>query len=77
MNGIGGSATSRQRVGAAISSATKSMAKGDHFEHIVPMVPHCDHNEHDVDVVVTEQGLADLRGLARRGERATRLSTIA
>lgn len=34
------------------------------------MVPHCDHNEHDVDVVVTEQGLADLRGLAPR-ERAT------
>jgi succinyl-CoA:acetate CoA-transferase len=33
------------------------------------MVPHSDHNEHDVDVVVTEQGLADLRGLAPR-ERA-------
>ena len=26
------------------------------------MVSHVDHCEHDVDVVVTEQGLADLRG---------------
>ena len=30
------------------------------------MVSHVDHTEHDVDVVVTEQGLADLRGLAPR-----------
>ena len=30
---------------------------------IVPMVSHVDHTEHDVDVMVTEQGLADLRGL--------------
>jgi succinyl-CoA:acetate CoA-transferase len=33
---------------------------------IVPMVSHVDHTEHDVDVVVTEQGLADLRGLSPR-----------
>ena len=26
------------------------------------MVPHVDHTEHDVHVIVTEQGLADLRG---------------
>jgi succinyl-CoA:acetate CoA-transferase len=30
------------------------------------MVSHVDHTEHDVHVVVTEQGLADLRGLAPR-----------
>jgi len=30
----------------------------------VPMVSHVDHTEHDVSVVVTEQGLADLRGLS-------------
>jgi len=30
---------------------------------IVPFVGHVDHTEHDVDIVVTEQGLADLRGL--------------
>ena len=33
------------------------------------MVSHVDHCEHDVDILVTEQGLADLRGLAPR-ERA-------
>ena len=33
------------------------------------MVPHVDHTEHDVDILVTEVGLADLRGLAPR-ERA-------
>jgi succinyl-CoA:acetate CoA-transferase len=38
----------------------------------VPMVTHVDHTEHDVDVIVTEQGLADLRGLAPR-ERALRV----
>ncbi|HZG74042.1 MAG TPA: acetyl-CoA hydrolase/transferase C-terminal domain-containing protein, partial [Chondromyces sp.] len=36
---------------------------------IVPFVSHVDHTEHDVDVIVTEQGYADLRGLAPR-ERA-------
>ena len=33
------------------------------------MVAHVDHTEHDVEILVTEQGLADLRGLAPR-ERA-------
>ncbi|WP_305043029.1 acetyl-CoA hydrolase/transferase C-terminal domain-containing protein [Geoalkalibacter sp.] len=31
---------------------------------VVPKAPHIDHTEHDLDCVVTEQGLADLRGLA-------------
>ncbi|SNY92733.1 acetyl-CoA hydrolase [Cohaesibacter sp. ES.047] len=33
---------------------------------IVPHAQHIDHTEHDLDVVVTEQGLADLRGLSPR-----------
>ncbi|TXJ03128.1 MAG: propionyl-CoA--succinate CoA transferase, partial [Aquabacterium sp.] len=48
---------------------TKSMAKHGAISSIVPMVTHVDHTEHDVDVIVTEHGLADLRGLAPR-ERA-------
>jgi succinyl-CoA:acetate CoA-transferase len=48
---------------------TKSIAKGGDISSIVPMVSHVDHSEHDVDILVTEQGLADLRGLAPR-ERA-------
>jgi succinyl-CoA:acetate CoA-transferase len=36
------------------------------------MVSHVDHTEHDVDIIVTEHGLADLRGLAPR-ERAVQI----
>ena len=36
---------------------------GGWISTIVPMCPHVDHTEHDIDVIVTEQGLADLRGL--------------
>ena len=43
---------------------TPSVAKGGAISAIVPMVSHVDHTEHDVDVIATEQGLADLRGLA-------------
>src|SRR5699024_4433969 len=42
------------------------IAKNGDISSIVPFVPHVDHTEHDVDVVVTEQGYADLRGLAPR-----------
>lgn len=48
---------------------TKSVAKGGRISSIVPMVSHVDNNEHDVDILITETGLADLRGLAPR-ERA-------
>ena len=33
------------------------------------MASHVDHTEHDVSVIVTEQGLADLRGLTRASAR--------
>ena len=46
-----------------------SIAKGGAISNIVPMVSHQDISEHDVDVVVTENGVADLRGLDD-GERA-------
>jgi succinyl-CoA:acetate CoA-transferase len=49
-----------------------STAKGGKISAIVPMVSHVDHTEHDVDILVTEQGLADLRGLDP-GERAERI----
>ncbi|NCC67760.1 MAG: acetyl-CoA hydrolase, partial [Clostridia bacterium] len=39
-------------------------AKHDAISRIVPMVPHVDSTEHDVDIIVTEQGYADLRGLS-------------
>ncbi|GGC85803.1 succinate CoA transferase [Undibacterium terreum] len=68
MNGIGGSGDFSRNAYLSIF-ATKSLAKGGRVSSIVPMVSHVDHNEHDVDIIVTEIGLADLRGLAPR-ERA-------
>lgn len=68
MNGIGGSGDFARNAGLAIF-VTKSIAKDGDISSIVPFVSHVDHTEHDVDVVVTEQGYVDLRGLAPR-ERA-------
>ena len=68
MNGIGGSGDFARNAAYAVF-ATKSVAKDGRISSIVPMVPHCDHNEHDVDIIVTERGLANLTGLAPR-ERA-------
>ncbi|MFD2043627.1 acetyl-CoA hydrolase/transferase family protein [Ornithinibacillus salinisoli] len=65
MNGIGGSGDFARNARLAIF-VTKSIAKGGDISSIVPFVSHIDHTEHDVDVVVTEQGYADLRGLAPR-----------
>jgi succinyl-CoA:acetate CoA-transferase len=68
MNGIGGSGDFARNAAYAVF-VTKSLAKNGNISSIVPMVTHVDHNEHDVDLIVTEVGLADLRGLAPR-ERA-------
>ncbi|MFJ8527435.1 acetyl-CoA hydrolase/transferase family protein [Bacillus sp. NPDC094106] len=65
MNGIGGSGDFARNARLAIF-VTKSIAKGGNISSIVPFVSHVDHTEHDVDVIVTEQGYADLRGLAPR-----------
>ncbi len=64
-NGIGGSGDFA-RNGYISMFLTPSTAKGGAISCIVPMVSHVDHTEHDVHVIVTEQGLADLRGLAPR-----------
>nr|WP_263326398.1 acetyl-CoA hydrolase/transferase family protein [Neobacillus sp. Marseille-Q6967] len=65
MNGIGGSGDFARNARLAIF-VTKSVAKSGNISSIVPFVSHVDHTEHDVDVIVTEQGYADLRGLAPR-----------
>ena len=65
MNGIGGSGDFA-RNGFLSVFMTPSTAKGGAISTIVPMVSHVDHTEHDVQIVVTEQGLADLRGLPPR-----------
>jgi len=62
MNGVGGSGEFT-RNGYLSIYMCPSIAKGGRISSIVPMVPHVDNNEHSVQVIVTEQGLADLRGL--------------
>lgn len=71
MNGIGGSGDFARNAHLSIF-VTKSTAKDGDISSVVPMVTHVDHTEHDVDIVATEWGLADLRGLAPR-ERAARV----
>jgi succinyl-CoA:acetate CoA-transferase len=63
MNGIGGSGDFARNGFMSIFMAPSTAQKGT-ISTIVPMVSHVDHTEHDVSVVVTEQGLADLRGLS-------------
>jgi len=64
-NGIGGSGDFARNSYLSIFM-TPSTAKGGKISAIVPQVPHADHIAQDVQVIVTEQGLADLRGLSPR-----------
>jgi succinyl-CoA:acetate CoA-transferase len=64
-NGIGGSGDFARNGYLSIFVAPSTAQHGD-ISTIVPMVSHVDHTEHDVQVIVTEQGLADLRGLSPR-----------
>lgn len=68
MNGIGGSGDFARNAGLTIFT-TASTAKNGTLSCVVPYVSHVDHTEHDVDVIITEQGAADLRGLTAQ-ERA-------
>lgn len=61
VNGIGGSEDFSSNAYISIFFSPSTKKNGD-ISFIVPIVSHVDHTEHDVDVIVTEQGLADLRG---------------
>src|SRR5690625_6548314 len=65
MNGIGGSGDFARNARIAIF-VTQSTAKDGKISTIVPFATHVDHTNHDVDVIVTEQGTADIRGLTPR-----------
>jgi len=68
MNDLGGSGDFTRNAYISIF-LTPSTAKNGAISAIVPMVSHVDHNEHSVKVLITEQGVADLRGKSP-GERA-------
>lgn len=61
MNGLGGAADFSRNAYLSIFTC-KSVAKCGKISAIVPFCSHIDHTEHDVKVLVTEQGVADLRG---------------
>ena len=61
MNGIGGSGDFERNAYISIFTCP-STAKNGMISSIVPFVSHQDHSEHDVNIIVTEQGVADLRG---------------
>ena len=71
MNGIGGSGDFARNAYLSIF-VTQAASKENNISHVLPMVSHVDHTEHDVDILVTDIGLADLRGLAPR-ERAQKI----
>jgi succinyl-CoA:acetate CoA-transferase len=62
-NGIGGSGDFARNAFISVFM-TPSTAKSGKISAIVPMASHVDHITQDVQVLVTEQGLADLRGLS-------------
>jgi acyl-CoA hydrolase len=63
MNGIGGSGDFARNSFLSIFICP-SIAKDGKISTIVPMCTHVDHSEHSVQVIITEQGVADLRGLS-------------
>ncbi|HEX5513861.1 MAG TPA: acetyl-CoA hydrolase/transferase family protein [Gammaproteobacteria bacterium] len=76
MNGIGGSGDFA-RNGYLSVFMSPSTAKNGAISAIVPMASHVDHTEHDTMIVVTEQGLADLRGLAPKQRARTIIANCA
>ncbi|WP_027389549.1 acetyl-CoA hydrolase/transferase C-terminal domain-containing protein [Chrysiogenes arsenatis] len=67
LNGIGGSGDFIRNTYLSIMHCPSVRpSKTDEFgiSGVVCKAPHVDHTEHDLDVLVTDQGLADLRGLA-------------
>ena len=75
-NGIGGSGDFARSAYISIFMAP-STAKDGKISTLVPKVSHVDHINQDVQVVVTEQGLADLRGLSPRQRARTLIANCA
>lgn len=75
-NGIGGSGDFARNAYVSIFM-TPSTAKGGKISAIVPQASHVDHISQDVQVLVTEQGLADLRGLSPKQRAILIIETCA
>lgn len=60
MNGIGGSGDFTRSAFISVFTCP-SVAKGGKISTLVPTCSHIDHSEHSVQILITEQGIADLR----------------
>jgi propionyl-CoA:succinyl-CoA transferase len=76
MNGIGGSGDFVRNAYLSIM-VCPSTARGGRISTIVPMATHVDHNEHSLQILVTEHGLADLRGKGPLERARTIIGTCA
>jgi len=61
MNGIGGSGDFARNASISVFTVP-SITKDGNISRIVRNVSHMDHSEHSTQIIVTEQGLADIRG---------------
>ena len=76
MNGIGGSGDFARSAYLTIFF-TNSVAKGGDISSIVPMCSHIDHTEHDVDIYISERGVADVRGLSPKQRAKVIIENVA
>ncbi|MBM3136624.1 MAG: hypothetical protein FJZ98_00365 [Chloroflexi bacterium] len=76
VNGIGGGANFAQNAGLSVL-LIPSVSKGGAISNIVPMVSHQDICEHDIDIVITENGYVDLRGMDDLNRAEAIISTCA
>jgi succinyl-CoA:acetate CoA-transferase len=63
INGVGGSADYNRNALVTVCALPSTLNDGA-VSRVVPQTFHVDHTEHDIDVFVTEQGVADVRGLS-------------
>lgn len=75
VNGIGGSGDYTRAALVSVIALHSTAAGGD-VSRVVPLCTHVDHTEHDAGVIVTEHGVADLRGRSPR-ERAEAVIAVA
>jgi succinyl-CoA:acetate CoA-transferase len=76
INGLGGSGDFNRNSLLPIV-ALGSTAKDGTVSRIVPFATHVDHTEHEAAVIVTEHGVADLRGLSPRERAETLIANCA
>ena len=76
MNGIGGSGDFARNAYLSCFFC-HSVAKGGKISAVVPMATHVDHTEHDTHVFISEQGVADVRGLTPKQRAVAIINNVA